>query len=280
MKTYSTEPKAAERMIPASCPICGSSATRPLWNLGTFSFARCARCGHVYQTPRPTAGDLAVRYDEEYLRYEIANADSFLNLMLLGLRDVGFEELEASLPAGRSFLDVGCATGALVEYMGGRGWNAQGVEVSAPEAKYGQTVRKVRIHTGALADAAFPSESFDLVHSSHVIEHIDEPGDFLSEIARILKPGGWCVTVTPNTASLQARLFRGEWRSAIADHMHLFSLAGLCRLLANRGLEPVRNKTWGGMAQGLACAPVKGALDRAAKTFRFGDVMAVLARKV
>lgn len=279
MKTYSTNPDPSERRVPASCPVCLSSDTRPLWNLEGFAFVRCARCGHVYQNPRPTADDLAVRYDEEYLRYEIDNAQSFLKLMLLGLRDVGFAELEASLDKGRRFLDVGCATGALVEHMANRGWDAQGVEVCAPEAEYGQTVRKVRIRTGSLADAAFPGEYFDVVHSSHVIEHIDEPGEFLSEVVRILKPGGWCVTVTPNTASLQARLFRGEWRSAIADHMHLFSLSGLCRLLSERGLAPVRSKTWGGMAQGLAYSPVKAVLDKAAKAFCFGDVMAVLARK-
>jgi len=279
MKTYSKRPGPDESLLPAVCPVCGSPEVSPLWDLGEFAFARCAACGHVYQNPRPKPTDLTARYDEAYLAYEVKNAEAFLNLMLQGLRDLGFEDIEASLPKGRRFLDVGCATGALVEYASHRGWDARGVEVCGPAAEYGQSLRKVSIHTGTLMDAAFPNACFDLVHSSHVIEHIAEPREFLSEICRVLKPGGYCVTVTPNTASFQARLFKGEWRSAIADHVHLFSRSGLSRLLEDIGLPPVRWITWGGMAQGLVRPALKSILDKTSKVFGFGDVMAVLARK-
>ena len=233
----------------------------------------------MYQNPRPRPSDLAARYDGEYLDYEIRNAEAFLNLMELGLRDLGFDRIEADLPTGKSFLDVGCATGALVERAARRGWDARGVEICGPAAEYARNIRKVSVLTGTLEEAAFPEDSFDFVHSSHVLEHIAEPREFVAEIRRILKPGGWCAIVTPNTASLQARLFRGQWRSAIADHVHLFSLYGLRRLLSETGLVPERWVTWGGMARGLAPAPIKSVLDRASKVFGFGDVMAVLARK-
>ncbi len=278
-KTYSKRPGPGEVLVPAACPVCGSAESRRLWDLGSFAFSRCAGCGHIFQNPRPRPRDLAARYDEEYLAYEIENAGAFLRLMLLGLGDLGFPEIEAALPAGKSLLDVGCATGALVEYAARRGWDARGVELCGPSAEYGRKVRGVSIHTGTLAEAAFPDESFDFIHSSHVIEHVDEPGEFLSEIRRILKPGGYCATVTPNSAGLQALLFRGGWRSAIADHVHLFSASGLERLLRSRGLPPVRRATWGGMAQGLAPAAVKAFLDRTAKLLGFGDVVAVLSRK-
>jgi len=127
--------------------------------------------------------------------------------------------------------------------------------------------------------ATVADASFDFVHSSHVIEHVPEPGAFLAEIHRILKPGGWCVTVTPNRTSLQAALFGSGWRSVIPDHMHLFSRPGLLRLVRDSGLAPLRTATWGGIALGLAPAPLKAALDRAAKLLGFGDVLAVLARK-
>lgn len=279
MKTFSKRPAPGERGEPVSCPVCGSGTSRPLWDLGDCRFVRCAVCGHVYQNPRPTPRDLARRYDEEYLEYEIRNAQGYLDLMLLGLRDLGFWEVEAGLPEDRCFLDVGCATGALVEYAARRGWKAEGVEVCGPAAEYGRKVRGVMIREGTLEDAAFPEAWFDVVHSSHVIEHVPEPGAFLAEIRRILKPGGWCVTVTPNRTSLQAALFGSGWRSVIPDHMHLFSRPGILRLIRDSGLEPLRTVTWGGIARGLAPAPLKAVLDRSAKLFGFGDVLAVLARK-
>ncbi|HSV56445.1 MAG TPA: class I SAM-dependent methyltransferase [Magnetospirillaceae bacterium] len=279
MKTYSKRPAPWERPEGVACPVCGSRAVRPLWDLGECAFAQCAGCGHAYQNPRPRPSDLASRYDEEYLAYEINNAEPYLRLMLLGLADLGFDGIEASLPAGRSFLDIGCATGALVELTLLRGWDAEGVEICVPAADYGRRVRGVRIHAGTLLDAAYPDGRFDFVHSSHLLEHVPEPGDLLKEIHRILKPGGYCAAVTPNRAGLQARLFGLDWRSAIADHMHLFTKASLVRMLRDRGLEPLRAVTWGGIAEGLAPRPVKAALDRAAKAFGFGDVVAVLAQK-
>lgn len=279
MKTFSKRPAPSERLEGAACPVCGSRETRPLWDLGDFAFARCAGCGHVYQNPRPDPSDLTLRYDEGYLAYEVRNALPYLRLMLLGLSDLGFEKIEAGLPAGRSFLDVGCATGALVEHAARRGWEARGVEVCGPAAEYGRRVRGVTILEGTLQDAVFPENAFDFVHSSHVIEHVPEPGLFLSEIFRILKPGGWCVTVTPNRTSFQSLAFGPGWRSVIPDHVHLFSRSGLLRLIRNSGLAPIRTVTWGGIAEGMAPAPVKALLDRSAKALGFGDVIAVLARK-
>jgi len=233
----------------------------------------------VYQNPRPLASDLAERYDEDYKSYEIESAAAFFRLMRLGLDDLGFDGLEASLPADKAFLDLGCATGALVEHARDRGWRAVGVELCRGSAEYGIQTRGVDIRIGTLRDARFAAGSFDLVHSSHLIEHIPEPGDLVDEIARVLKPGGYCITITPTVEGLQARLFGPGWRSAIADHAHLFSQKGLRKLLEDRGFSLLKAKTWGGIAQGLAPEPIKRVLDKAAKRWGFGDVMAILARK-
>lgn len=278
-KTYYTEPKPGERLEASRCPVCGASAVKPLWRLEGFAFTRCRCCGHVYQNPRPLASDLAERYDEDYKSYEIESAAAFFRLMRLGLDDLGFDGLEASLPADKAFLDLGCATGALVEHARDRGWRAVGVELCRGSAEYGIQTRGVDIRIGTLRDARFAAGSFDLVHSSHLIEHIPEPGDLVDEIARVLKPGGYCITITPTVEGLQARLFGPRWRSAIADHAHLFSQKGLRKLLEDRGFSLLKIKTWGGIAQGLAPEPIKRVLDRAAKRWGFGDVMAILARK-
>jgi ubiquinone/menaquinone biosynthesis C-methylase UbiE len=124
-----------------------------------------------------------------------------------------------------------------------------------------------------------PAASFDVVHSSHVIEHVPEPDRYLSEIYRLLPPGGYCICVTPNLASFQAQVFKAQWRSAIADHVHLFSVRSLTRLFRQTGFELIKSKTWGGIAQGMAPAGIKRMWDTLAKQLGFGDVMIILARK-
>ena len=112
-----------------------------------------------------------------------------------------------------------------------------------------------------------------------MIEHVPEPGDFLKEVFRITKPGGHFICVTPNIASFQARFYRREWRSAIADHVHLFSVANLKKLMVRTGFDLIRQGTWGGIPRGEAPAAIKNIMDKAAKRFGFGDVMILLGRK-
>jgi len=43
-----------------------------------------------------------------------------------------------------------------------------------------------------------PDDSFDLVVSDWVLEHVANPTEFVTEVARVLKPGGWFCARTPN----------------------------------------------------------------------------------
>jgi len=259
---------------------------KPLWNCGDFSFARCASCGLVQQNPQPLAEAVVSRYDSGYLAYEEANQETYRDLALMALRDLGLEEAAApafaraaSVGARPRALDVGCATGALLDALRDRGWEPQGVEVSEAQAEYGRARYGAPISAGTLEAAAFPAGSFDLVHASHLIEHLNEPGAFLDEVARVMRSDGLLVLTTPNADGLQARFLGPAWRSAIYDHLYLFSARTLRALLEARGFATSALVTWGGWARGLRPAFLKRPLDRAAKRLGFGDVMAILARR-
>jgi SAM-dependent methyltransferase len=47
----------------------------------------------------------------------------------------------------------------------------------------------------------FADESFDLVHANQVIEHVQDLDHFVTEIARVLRPGGRAIVCTENLAS-------------------------------------------------------------------------------
>lgn len=276
MKTYSKLPGEHERDVEVECAVCGEDDTRPLWDCGEFAFVRCRRCGHTYQNPRPDSGDLIDRYDEAYRDYEVENAANFLDLMLKGLADVRFIERAKKLAHRPAFLDIGCATGALLEHLGARGFDARGVEVCEPAARYGIEHRGVRIDVGTIDELTLPEHHFTGIHFSHVIEHVPNPTGFLRRVHELMTSNGLGVVVTPNTAGLQPRIFGSRWRSAIADHVHLFSRRNLVRLLRECGFRVLRTQTWGGLGAGTAAHWLKRPVDTFAKRFGFGDVVLVL----
>jgi 2-polyprenyl-3-methyl-5-hydroxy-6-metoxy-1,4-benzoquinol methylase len=234
--------------------------------------------------PQPLPREVERRYTaawgKDYLAYELEREKDFLALQELGLNDTGFTALEAELKQSRTkprFLDVGCATGALLARLRDRGWEVQGVELCRAEAEYARRERGLAIADRPLEEAGFAAESFEVVHASHLIEHLNRPELFAAEAARLLVPGGVLLITTPNIAGFQARLFGPGWRSAIFDHLYLFSVKSLSRLLANNGFAIETVITWGGLAGGAGPRILKRILDPAAKRFGFGDVMMVRA---
>jgi SAM-dependent methyltransferase len=251
-----------------------------------YAFVRCASCGLVQQNPQSEPEAVAARYDEAYLRYEEEHQYAYRDLELLALDDLGLDARSASLFAsietnGRRpvALDVGCATGALLVALRDRGWKPQGVEISEAQARYGEDRHGLPIFAGRLEEAGFPDASFDLVHASHLIEHLNDPASFLGEVSRVLAPGGLLALTTPNADGFQARLLGPRWRSAIYDHLYLFSLRNLCALLESKGFAVEQKVTWGGWAAGLNPTFIKKPMDKLAKAQGWGDVMAILAKR-
>lgn len=279
MKTFSARPED-ESFRDIGCPLCASFDRRPLFSGSAYVFVRCKNCGLTYQNPQPVFSDLKRRYGADYFHYELENEDNFFQLMLLGLHDIGFERRRTpGLENGR-FLDIGCATGRLLAHMHDAGWRTAGVELCCKSAEYGIKERNLDIRIGSLFEANFPDSHFSVIHFSHLLEHVPCPVDFLLEVRRLITPDGLAVITTPNIAGLQARLFGARWRSAIADHLTLFSVSTLKQMLALTGFRVLQVVTWGGLAKGTAPGWLKQPLDRLAKPLRFGDVMLFLAAKL
>lgn len=104
-------------------------------------------------------------------------------------------------PEGGSLVDIGCGDGALTWLLAreGRHGTTVGVEPETvgrelAEKHCAEMSEQVRF----LADSALVRDaSADVVVCSEVIEHVDSPDKLLSEITRILKPGGRLVVSTP-----------------------------------------------------------------------------------
>ena len=275
-------PVSEGKNSPVPCVLCKGKAFKTFLVCEGFSFVRCKKCGLVQMNPQPEKEEIIARYSKtygnDYLSYEIANEEAFLKLQQLALKDAKFDDIiKDDKPF--SVLDVGCATGALIASLREKGMSVSGVEIS-PCAQYARNERRLDVRSTPLEECGFPGNSFDVILASHLIEHLNNPEIFLEEARRICKENGYIFITTPNISGFQARLFGAAWRSAIFDHLYLFSKRTLKNLLKRKGFKIEICRTWGGLAAGTAPKWLKKCADFFAKLFNCGDVMIIRARRL
>ena len=159
----------------------------------------------------------------------------------------------ASLPPGQGkrLLDVGCGSGDFLHRMRARGWTVLGVE---PDPVAATTARGngLDVRDGMLSDAAFSSDFFDAIVLSHVIEHVHDPIAVLQECARVLRPGGVLVLLTPNLTSVGHRRFGEDWRGLEPPrHLHVFSVPALHACVERVGLTVSEARTSARLVRGI-----------------------------
>ena len=115
--------------------------------------------------------------------------------------------IDAALTADATVLDIGCGrTAPGLMRLQGRAGRLIGVEV-VPFTVAAQGLELIQGSATAMPQLA--DASVDLAYSRAVMEHLDDPAGALAEIARVLKPGGRYLALTPSLwdyGSLIARL--------------------------------------------------------------------------
>jgi len=140
-----------------------------------------------------------------------------------------------AVPQKGRALDVGCGDGSIVKLAQDLGWNAEGVDFD-PQAVETARRRGLSVCLGRLSDRSYPGNSFDLIQSHHSIEHVHDPVAMLSEIYRILRPGGSLIVTTPNADSSGAKHFGPHWRGLEPPrHLQIFNGKNLLTLAKRAG---------------------------------------------
>jgi 2-polyprenyl-3-methyl-5-hydroxy-6-metoxy-1,4-benzoquinol methylase len=108
---------------------------------------------------------------------------------------------------GKDVLDMGCGTGYGTALIADSCLSISGVDISDEAIAYAKekyqhpNLAYKTIHKVEDAPLPFADQKFDVVLSFQVIEHISDTRTYLTEIQRVLKPGGVFIVATPDRST-------------------------------------------------------------------------------
>jgi SAM-dependent methyltransferase len=147
-------------------------------------------------------------------------------------------------------LDAGAGRGTLTRLLVGRGYRVAALDAAAAFLSYlrGRAVSDPASTRGSgpavavrgdVAVLPFATAAFDGVVCGEVLEHVDDDGAAVAELARVLRPGGVLVATVP------AGRARYSWLDRWAGHARRYERAELDRLVRARGFAVLRLHHWG-----------------------------------
>jgi len=215
------------------CPACAEESGDKRGEKNGFQLISCGNCGTLYAYySAGTREDF--NYDAYYHEANLS-VPAFITQRL----DEIFSEF-ASFRRTNRLLDIGCGAGSLLQAARRAGWEAEGTEISPPAIEQARDAG-FKVFHGDLVEAKYPDGYFDVVAASEILEHLPDPQAMLGEIARVLRPGGLFWGTTPHGQGLSARVLGHKWSTiAPPEHLHLFSLAGVRRILTAAEFTRIR----------------------------------------
>ncbi len=128
-------------------------------------------------------------------------------------------------PKHTKLLDFGCGSGIFVEELEKAGFDAHGVDISDEAVRFGalQGIKNLSVIDSHKIN--FGDNTFDVVLSMDVLEHLEDEEWALKEIERILKPNGIFVVMVP------AYMFLWGVQDEVAHHYRRYTKGSLLKVV-------------------------------------------------
>lgn len=183
----------------------------------------------------------------------------------------------------------GCGIGMYLDHMGKVIDTIIGLDIEFERLLAAKTLED-RVVNAAGEMLPFPPNSFDLVLSHEVLEHVTDDQATINEILRVLRPGGRLILFCPNRGypfETHGLYWRGKyhfgniplinylpraWRDKLAPHVNVYSHKDLQKLFAHQPVRFIRRTIiFGAYDNIIARRPllgktIRGLLQRLEKT--------------
>ncbi len=230
------KPKSVEHK---TCLICNSSSIYKLDEYyPTKPLVRCQNCAFVFMKPIPTQKELELFYSD----YDYAEQGYLSELTIKRYHELldEFEQYKQT----KNILDVGCGRGWFLIEAQKRGWKVYGTEYSKKAIEL-CTAQGIEMKQGVLRASDF-KETFDVITSFEVIEHINNPVDEISQVSQLLRKQGLFYCTTPNFNSLNRYYLKSDYNVIhYPEHLSYYTKKTLKNLMKAHGFRPLKVLTTG-----------------------------------
>lgn len=201
-----------------TCPSCGSAESEITDRKWAFTSLReCKKCALLFRAPTTSPEENQAFYQRAYSQgftTDTPESDVLQTLRKTRFRgsEKDYSQIIGMLRAmgaseGSRIFDFGCSWGYGSWQMSQEGFDVTSYEISEPRARFAKEHMDVRLQDLS----SIPSGTYDFFFSSHVIEHVPDPKQVLTDGLRILRSGGVFVALTPNGTTRQRRSAPRRW---------------------------------------------------------------------
>ena len=140
-------------------------------------------------------------------------------------------------PKKGNLLDIGSGTGDFLTKAKNSGWTITGIEPN-------QKAKDISISKGVVfVDnlESIKNNSFDVITMWHVLEHVPNLENQITELKRLLKPNGTIIVAVPNYKSFDANYYKEFWAAYdVPRHLWHFSKTAIEKLFDTQNLKLIK----------------------------------------
>lgn len=210
-----------------------------------FQIVSCETCGFIITNPRPLIKKLDKYYASDMYISHTNKKKGLFNWLYQTIRKYAVKKkvLLLESEAKKDFhLDIGCGTGEFLNACKQKGFITKGIEPSKLARDQAKT--NFNLDVSANIDLSqFSSNQFYSISMWHVLEHVPNINETLSQLQRILHPDGIIIVAVPNCNSWDANYYKEYWAAwDVPIHLWHFSKESITNLFKNYNFKITRIK--------------------------------------
>ncbi len=220
-----------------SCILCGTDNDELLFRVNGCRILRCRDCGLIKTEKKGLISYQDYHRDQDYQKFE----KEFRNIFQKRFKIISrFKKKPAKV------LEIGAATGVMLQIFKKHGWEVWGIEPSA-SARDAQK-KGIKILKTTFEKAKLPKNYFDVVILNHTLEHMTNPLAIMRKVKTLLIKKGIIYVDVPNFASFSAKLANKNWKYILPEeHLYHFTPETLRKILEKAGFKTIYCRTWSGI---------------------------------